>query len=238
MFEPTPLELIIAARVPLGLGGHWYGVFPAIVKDIQDPDGQGRVKIALPWSPDTDGASYEVWARLATFMAGNNRGSWFIPDVDDEVLVAFEGGDPRRPYILGALWNGRDAPPESMDGSGNNNLKVLRSRNGVKLTLDDQNGQEQFIVETPGGQKITLKDGPGSITAEDSNGNSIKMETAGVTVTASAKVTINASTVEVSAGMVTVNAGMSKFSGVVQCDALISNSVVSASYTPGAGNIW
>ena len=175
---------------------------------------------------------------MATLMGGNDRGSWFIPDVDDEVLVAFEGGDPRRPYILGAVWNGRDAPPESMDGSGNNNLKVLRSRNGVKLTLDDQNGQEQFIVETPGGQKITLKDGPGSITAEDSNGNSIKMETAGVTVTASAKVTINASTVEVSAGMVTVNAGMSKFSGVVQCDALISNSVVSASYTPGAGNIW
>jgi uncharacterized protein involved in type VI secretion and phage assembly len=238
MFEPTPLEMIWDARVPIGLGGHWYGVFPAIVKDIKDPDGQGRVKIALPWSPDTAGASYEVWARLATFMAGNNRGSWFIPDVDDEVLVAFEGGDARRPYVIGSLWNGRDTPPESMDGAGHNNLKVLRSRNGVKITLDDQNGQEKFIVETPGGQQITLKDGPGSIVAEDSNGNSIKMETAGVTVTASAKVTINASTVEVSAGMVTVSAGMSRFSGVVQCDTLISNSVVSASYTPGAGNIW
>jgi hypothetical protein len=125
-----------------------------------------------------------------------------------------------------------------MDGAGNNHLKVLRSRNGVKITLDDQNGQEKFIVETPGGQQITLKDGPGSIVAEDSNGNSIKMETAGVTVTASAKVTINASTVEVSAGMVTVNAGMSRFSGVVQCDTMISNAVISASYTPGAGNIW
>jgi uncharacterized protein involved in type VI secretion and phage assembly len=238
MFEPTPLEMIVDSRVPIGLGGHWYGVFPAIVKDIQDPDGQGRVKIALPWSPDTAGASYEVWARLATFMAGNNRGSWFIPDVDDEVLVAFEGGDARRPYVIGSLWNGRDTPPESMDGAGNNHLKVLRSRNGVKITLDDQNGQEKFIVETPGGQKITLKDGPGSIVAEDSNGNSIKMETAGVTVTASAKVTINASTVEVSAGMVTVNAGMSRFSGVVQCDTMISNAVISASYTPGAGNIW
>ena len=86
--------------------------------------------------------------------------------------------------------------------------------------------------------KVTLKDGPGSIIAEDSNGNSIKMETAGVTVTASAKVTINASTVEVSAGMVTVNAGMSKFSGVVQADTVITNSVVSSSYTPGAGNVW
>ena len=238
MFEPTPLEMIVDARMPLGLGGHWYGVFPALVTDIKDPDNQGRVKITLPWSPDTGGARYEVWARLATFMAGNNRGSWFIPDVNDEVLVAFEGGDARRPYVIGALWNGRDNPPDSMDGAGNNYHKVLRSRNGVKITLDDQDGQEKFIVETPGAQKMTLQDGPGSITIEDSNGNSIKLEAAGVTVTASAKVTINASTVEVSAGMVTVNAGMSKFSGVVQCDTLISNSVISASYTPGAGNIW
>ena len=65
--------------------------------DIKDPDGQGRVKISLPWSADTGGARYENWARLATFMAGNNRGSWFIPDVNDEVLVVFENGDPRRP---------------------------------------------------------------------------------------------------------------------------------------------
>ena len=236
--EPTPLEMILDARIPAGLGGHWYGVFPALVVDIKDPDGQGRVKITLPWSQDTAGARYEVWARLSILMAGNNRGSWFIPDVNDEVLVAFEAGDPRRPYVIGALWNGRDAPPDSMDGAGNNYRKVLRSRNGVKITMDDQDGQEKFIVETPGMQKITLKDGPGSIVIEDSNGNSIKLESAGVTVTASAKVTINASTAEVSAGMVTVNAGMSKFSGVVQCDTLISNSVISASYTPGAGNIW
>lgn len=93
-------------------------------------------------------------------------------------------------------------------------------------------------LETPGGQRITLKDGPGAVEIVDSNGNSIKLETSGITVTASAKVTVNASTVEVSAGMVTVNAGMSRFSGVVQCDTLISNAVVSASYTPGAGNVW
>jgi len=81
-------------------------------------------------------------------------------------------------------------------------------------------------------------DGPGAVEITDSNGNSVKLETTGVTVTATAKVTINASAVEVNSGMFNVNAGMSKFSGVVQCDTLISNSVVSASYTPGAGNIW
>ena len=215
-----------------------YGAYPATVTDIKDPDSQGRIKVKLPWSPDNDGGGYEVWARLAVPMAGNNRGSWLIPDVNDEVLVLFEGGDARRPYVVGALWNGSDAPPETMDGAGNNFKKVLRSRNGVKLTMDDNDGQEKFIMETPGGQKVTLQDGPGVVEIVDSSGNSIKLESSGVTITAAAKLTVNAGTVEVSAGMVTVNAGMSKFSGVVQCDTLITNSVVSASYTPGAGNIW
>ena len=231
-------EQLLNERTACGWGGRWYGVMPALVTDIKDPDDQGRVKVTLPWTPDSKGERYEGWARLATLMGGNNRGSWFVPDVDDEVLIAFEQGDPRRPFVLGALWNGRDKAPETMDGGGKNFKKVLRSRNGVKVTLDDQDGQEKLILETPGGQKVTLKDGPGSVAIEDSNGNSVKLETAGVTVTASVKVNVNASQVAVSAGMVTVDSGMSRFSGVVQADTVICNSVVAASYTPGAGNIW
>lgn len=238
MFERNAYAGLLDARVPNGLGGTWYGVYPGLVTDIKDPDGQGRVKITLPWASDTDGARFEAWARIAMLMAGNNRGTWFIPDVNDEVLVAFEGGNVRKPYVIGMLWNGKDASPESMDGAGNNYKKVIRSRNGVKLTFDDQDGQENLKVETPGGQSITLKDGPGAIEIVDSNGNSIKLQTSGITVTASAKVTVNASQVELSAGMVTVNAAMSTFSGVVKCDTLISNTVVSATYTPGAGNVW
>ncbi len=238
LIEEAFVEVAVDERVPSGLGGRWYGVYPALVTDIKDPDNQGRVKVSLPWSPDTGGGKYEAWARLATMMGGKNRGSWFVPDTSDEVLVAFEGGDTRRPYVIGAMWNGTDTAPETMDGSGNNYKKVLRSRNGVKVTLDDQDGQEKFIAETPGGQKVTLKDGPGAVEIVDSNGNSVKLESSGVTITASAKLTINAGTIAISAGMVTVDAGMSKFSGVVQADTVISNSVVSASYTPGAGNIW
>ncbi len=223
-------------RVPDGWGGRWYGVAPALVTDIQDPEGQGRVRITLPWSPDGGGASYGAWARTATLFAGDDRGSWFMPDVGDEVLVAFEHGSPTRPYVLGGLWNGKDKPPEAMESR--NAIKSIRSRNGIKLTLDDSDGQERFRVETPGGQSVTLKDGPGAVTVEDSNGNSIKLETSGVTITAAAKVTVNAPQVAVSAGMVTVDAAMSKFSGVVQCDTMISNTVISATYTPGAGNIW
>lgn len=225
-------------RLPLGLGGRFYGVYPAVVSDLADPDDQGRVKVKLPWSLDPSGAAYEAWARLATMMAGNDRGSWFVPDVDDEVLVSFGGGDPSQPFVVGALWNGKDAPPQAMDSAGNNDKKVLKSRNGVKVTLDDTDGAEAFVVETPGGQRITLQDGPGSVTVEDANGNSIKLETSGITIQASAKVTVQAAQVAVSAALVQVDAGMSKFSGVVKCDTLITNAVVSTSYTPGAGNVW
>jgi uncharacterized protein involved in type VI secretion and phage assembly len=238
MFTTTLLDDVAAARAPRGYGGLFYGVYPALVTDVVDPDGQGRVRVRLPWSPDPGGKAYEAWARLATLMAGNDRGSWFIPDPGDEVLVAFEAGEPRRPYVVGALWNGKDAPPQSMDGAGRNEKKVLRSRNGVKVTLDDATGREKLVLETPGGQTVTLEDGPGRIEITDANGNSIELATAGITVTAAAKLTVQAATVEVTASMVTVNAGMSKFSGVVQADTVITNLVVSTAYTPGAGNIW
>lgn len=232
------LDTLLHARQPSGWGGLFHGVHVALVTDLRDPDNQGRVKVKLPWLPDSAGAACELWARLATLMGGNNRGSWFVPDVDDEVLVAFEGGDLRHPFVIGGLWNGQDAPPTTMDGAGQNNKKVLRSRNGVQVTLDDSNGQEQLILETPGGQKVTLKDGPGAVLIEDSNGNSVKLETAGITINASAKVTVQATQVAVSASLVQVDAGMSKFSGVVKADTVICNSIISASYTPGAGNIW
>jgi uncharacterized protein involved in type VI secretion and phage assembly len=218
-------------RAATGPGGLFYGVYPAVVTDVVDPNNQGRVKVRLPWSPDPGNSSYEAWARIATMMAGNNRGTWFIPDKNDEVLVAFEGGNPRRPYVIGALWNGQDAPPEQMDGAGDNNVKTILSRQGVRITLDDTDGAVKLRLETPGGQSIVLSDADNSIVAEDSNGNTIKTGVQGITITASG-------TLEIDASMVTVNSGMSQFSGVVQCSTLITNSVVSASYTPGAGNIW
>jgi uncharacterized protein involved in type VI secretion and phage assembly len=231
-------ESLLHGRVADGLGGRWYGVYPALVSDIQDPDATGRVKVTLPWSPDTAGQRYEVWARLATLMGGSQRGSWFVPDVNDEVLVVFEGGDPRRPYVIGGLWNGSDAPPESMDSSGRNYKKVLKSRNGVKVTLDDTDGQETFIAETPGDQKITLRDGPGSVEIADSNGNSVKLETSGVTITAAATLTINASAVTINASSLT-HSGTATISGALTVAASVTTpSVVAASYTPGAGNIW
>ena len=209
----------------------WGGVYPALVKDTNDPEGQGRVRITLPWAPDA-----QAWARVATLMAGNNRGTWFIPDIGTEVLVAFEAGNADRPYVIGSLWNGRDRPPAVMDGE--NTVKLLRSRNGVRIAIDDTNGSENLRLETPGGQSITLEDGAGSVVINDSNGNSIKLGPGGVEVMSSSKVRVDASVVEINAGALTVNAAAADFHGVVKADTVIAGAVVSGSYSPGAGNIW
>jgi phage baseplate assembly protein V len=192
-----------------------YGVYAARVLDVRDPKRLGRVRVKLS-AKEVSGLERR-WARLATLMAGNGSGSWFVPDPGDEVLVAFEGGDVRKPFVVGALWNPSAKPPERMDAAGQNPRRVLR---------------------TKGGHRIALDDGGGKIEITDASGNSIVLDTAGISITAAAKLKIAASTIEIDAGMLTVNAGMSKFSGIVQSDTLITNSVIAASYTPGAGNIW
>ncbi len=218
--------------------GRLYGAYPAQVTDNKDPDSQGKVKVKLPWSPDSNGGTYQVWARLALLMAGANRGTWFIPDPNDEVLVVFEGGDPRRPYVVGMMWNGKDSPPDSMDGAGKNYRKTIRSRNGVKITLDDTDGSESLTMVTPGGQTVTLTDSPAGIELQDSNGNDVKLDASGITLTTNGTLTITASDVEVSAPSMTFSTPIATFTGVHQAQTVITPSVVGASYTPGMGNIW
>lgn len=209
----------------------------ARVVSLDDPERLNRVQIRLIAFDGLDGQDAPLWARVVAPFAGRDRGAFLMPDVDDEVLVLFAHGDARFPLVVGGLWNGSTPAPADL-GSEGNRFKRIRSKNGVTITLDDRQGQETLTLETPGGQTVTLKDGPAAITCQDASGNRLTMNSAGVTIEAAAKVRVQASTVEVSAGMVTVDAAMASFSGVVRCETLIATAVVSSSYTPGAGNIW
>lgn len=122
---------------------NFYGVTVGLVTNNQDPDGLGRVKVKFPWLSATE-ESY--WARVLTPMAGNNRGIYFLPEVNDEVLVAFEQGNMAFPYILGSLWNGIDKPPGKND-DGKNNQRIIKSRSGHLIILDDTEGAEQIIIQ-------------------------------------------------------------------------------------------
>jgi phage protein D/phage baseplate assembly protein gpV len=128
-------------------------VVVGLVLDNQDPNGLGRVKINLPGlSEDETGH----WARVVSPMAGGGRGMFFLPDKNDEVLVAFEQGDITRPYVLGALWNGKDKPPES-NADGQNNLRLIKSRSGHLIRLDDTAGAEKIeIIDKSGENRVTV----------------------------------------------------------------------------------
>lgn len=214
------------------------GVYPALVTDVQDPDGQGRVKVSLPFVNGAEGPQAAAWARLATFMAGADRGSWFIPEVNDEVLVAFLAGDARHPVVIGALWNGVDAPPETMDAD--NNLRSITSRSGHRLLFDDSLAAEKVVLETQAGHRLELDDAAGgTVTLSHSNGASISIDVAGkITVMALSEVAITAPAgMSITAPTLRVQAALAEFSGVVRSGVLITGSVVSPTYTPGAGNL-
>lgn len=227
----VPLHLDQAMTWP---EGHYYGVYPATVSDNQDPSGQGRVKVSLPWCPDPAGGQYAVWARLSTLMAGGGRGTWFIPEIGDEVLVAFLGGEPDQPYVIGALWNGKDKAPESIDRS--NDIRSITSRSGIRVVMDDTQGAVTLTLKTPAGQTVTMTDGGPAIALSDSNGNSIRMNAGGITITAVGQLTIKAPTGQITIGQVTANSAMWTHSGNISCDTLTSATVVGATYTPGVGN--
>ena len=131
------------------------GVVGAIVTNVADPDNRCRVKVRFPWLDDT----YESdWARVLQLGAGNERGLQLLPEVEDEVLVAFEHGDTRRPYVIGGLYNGMDAPPDPAavnSGAGQVVKRIWRSRTGHVVILDDTGGSEKVTIKT-GSEKVSI----------------------------------------------------------------------------------
>jgi uncharacterized protein involved in type VI secretion and phage assembly len=155
------LELLGGNERLEALSSRILGVVVGVVTNNQDPEGMGRVKVKFPWLSDVDESH---WARVATPMAGAGRGFYLLPEVEDEVLVAFEHGDARFPYVIGALWNAKDAPPAKND-DGKNNIRMLKSRSGHVVSLSDEGGKEKIeIIDKSGANKIVLDTASNTIT--------------------------------------------------------------------------
>ena len=118
------------------------GVVIGIVTNNNDPEDLGRIRVKFPWLSNEDESN---WARVASLMAGKERGIYFLPEIDDEVLIVFEHGDINMPYVIGSLWNGKDVPPET-NSDGKNNIRMIKSRSGHVIRIDDTNGKEKIEI--------------------------------------------------------------------------------------------
>ncbi len=213
-----------------GDGARWYGLYPARVVDLVDPDAKGRIKVRFP-AFGADGATVTAWATLLTPYADDNQGLEILPEKDSQVVCGFEAGDTTRPYIVGACWNGQRALPEAAAAA--NNLRTLRTRSGSQLQFDDTAGAAKVTLSMQSGHKVVLDDEAQQVTISHSNGCTIQINVAGqVSITAN-------STVEITAAGVNMHAPSVVCDGILQCQTLIAGiGVVSPSYTPGAGNVW
>ncbi|WP_219837880.1 phage baseplate assembly protein V [Paenibacillus sp. R14(2021)] len=163
------------------------GVMLALVTNNKDPDKLGRVKLKFPHreiDQETD------WVRCLTFMGGKDRGSLFVPEVNDEVLVAFHMGDFNQPYVIGSLWNKTNPAPA---GDENNNIRKIKSKSGHEFIFDDTSSSEKITLKTKKGSKLEFTDSGPEIKLSDDSGNHQLTITGGT----SGKLTLKSSTTKV-----------------------------------------
>lgn len=190
----------------------YYGVCEGIVHKADDPEHLGRIKVSFPWF---DGGMIVEWCRVMQFHAGNGYGSFFIPEVGDEVLIGFVHGDMRLPIVLGGLYNGKDKPSTYHDGTQKDE-KLIRTKGGHQILLNDTAKSKQVKVTTAAGHKVdlndqdkririesskgiavTLDDGAGTLTIETPTGQSIVLDGSKITVKAAGEIVLDGSSVKV-----------------------------------------
>lgn len=177
------------------------GVVIGLVDDLDDPEGLARVRVTFPHLADEP----SNWARLALPMAGPGRGTFFRPEKGDEVLVVCEHGDIRQPYVVGALWSKTDQPPDQTGAAADNNVRVIVSRSGHRITLDDTSGSERIEITDHDGKQAVVLDGS-SITVRADSGQVTIKASGDVSVSAGGNLNLTATgTVKISGAQVTIN---------------------------------
>jgi Rhs element Vgr protein len=183
MFIKQPdISSIPAAGMLPGIQGLQIGIVTTLEND---PDSQDRVRVRVPIIDDAEDG---VWARVASLDAGNNRGTFFRPEVGDEVIVGFLNNDPRYPVLLGMLNS--SAKPAPLTASDQNDEKGYVSRSGMKMIFNDKD--KSLKIETPAGKKITVSESDGVMTLEDENKNKISMDSSAVSIESGADISIKA----------------------------------------------
>lgn len=207
------------------------------VVDVADPEGLNRVLVRFLARGPASGESATAWAIVAVPFAGDAMGAFMIPDVGARVVLGCLNGDPRYPVVIGSLWDGTTASPETLGGSGASvDRWSMTGKAGTRIAIVEEGGSSRIEIETAGGRRAVLDDGAGTI----------RLTCGSSTMTLSdSEIALNATTVKIDATSFALSAPqasfdciISDFAGFVFSDLNQTNTTVSSTYTPGAGNIW
>lgn len=192
----------------------FYGVAPAQVISNFDSSGLGRVQIRLPWLP-----GIQPWARVAVPMAGPEVGVFFIPQVGDEVLVAFHQGDLREAFVIGSLWNGRDKPPASQPSEATTR-RMVKTPLGHTIDLDDATQAITITATTKAGQNYKVSLGPSGIELDAAGNAKVSLDMQGtLTIQAATQIELKAPSIKIEGDNVSIK-GTAKatLDGGLACD--------------------
>ena len=216
----------------------FFGVVEAIVADVNDPEGEGRIKCTFPW---LDEMTVSEWCRVSQFYAGPGYGAFWIPEVRDEVLVAFVHGLMCQPIVLGGLYNGKDKP--STQRKDDLDQKLFRTKAGHQILLDDSKDKHAITITTNGGHEANLSDFEKKVSLKTSGGHTIKLDDSGKVVSVKtsgghtvklddsgtvavehsggAKISMEAAQITIEAQQATVNASQINLGGDAAIDPLV-----------------
>jgi uncharacterized protein involved in type VI secretion and phage assembly len=208
----------------------WSGALHlARVLNDDDPEGQARLEVHLV------GLDIELWAPCLIPGGGPGYGAVLMPRPGETVAVAFVGGDPDSPIVLGALWSGERQRPAAAGPAGEGYALVTAA--GSQVSVGDA-PQPHAVLSAAGGSRVVVTGGPdGSVTVERGT-DRVRLEPSGIRVSSAGTVEISAAAATVNAASVTVSSALTKVSGVLTCASLQADTVVATSYTNGAGNMW
>jgi uncharacterized protein involved in type VI secretion and phage assembly len=224
-----------AAQAPIEL---------AEVVSVEDPEGLNRVQVrflsrgpASDHRTNPDAQDVTAWALVAVPFAGEKSGAYLIPDVGTRVVVGCVNNDPRYPVVLGSVWDGTTASPDALGGSGKAvDRWSFTGKAGTRIAMIEESGSSKVELRTANGNRVVIDDGGSSITLSG-GGNTITMDGNGIKLD-SHTVEVSAAQFKVSAAIGTFDVALADFSAFVMSELMQTNTVISTTYTPGAGNMW
>ena len=207
----------------------FHGVYPAIVVQVGDPNHPAEVRLRFDWF---DPQMRTEWCRICNLYAGNGYGSVWHPEQGDEVLVAFMHGDMRWPIVLGGLYNGQDAPPTAR--SDTLDQKLLRTKGGHELLMDDTDGKKRVRLKTDAGHSVDLDDQGQKIVVTTAGGSQVTLDDGGAKITVDTvggqTITLEAGSIKLTASSVVVNATSVKLGGDAATQSLVLGEALMAVY--------